>query len=57
MLPIFGNKTGVVTPPLQVKIMTCASVKVSFVLLLLFYIYRNYEVLFSLKCAAVWAAY
>jgi hypothetical protein len=30
MLPIFGNKTGVQAPPLPVKIMMCASVKVRF---------------------------
>lgn len=28
MLPIFDNKTDVQAPPLPVKIMTCASVKV-----------------------------
>jgi hypothetical protein len=28
LLPIFVNKTGVEAPPLPVKIMTCASVKV-----------------------------
>jgi hypothetical protein len=31
MLPIFDNKPGVQAPPLPVKIMTCASVKVRFV--------------------------
>lgn len=31
MLPIFDNKAGGQAPPLPVKIMTCASVKVSFV--------------------------
>lgn len=31
MLPIFDNKAGVQAPPLPVKIMTCASVKVRFI--------------------------
>jgi len=31
MLPIFDNKAGGQAPPLPVKIMTCASVKVRFV--------------------------
>jgi hypothetical protein len=30
MLPIFDNKTDIQAPPLPVKIMTCASVKVRF---------------------------